>query len=159
MRAREEAEASMRIQAELMTIANNKFGKEGPNWKPGDRVWLDGKNLNLLYASNKLKPRRFGPFTITDRIGQGSYKIKLPPTWKIHPVFHALLLTQAKETIEHGPNFERLPPDMVEGSPEYEVECDGERVHKSLRMRNWEVGCYWDYELLVNLCLSSYRDS
>src|SRR5882724_2228413 len=122
VRAREEAEASMRIQAELMTIANNKFSKEGPNWKPGDWVWLDGKNLNLLYASNKLKPRRFGPFTITDRIRQGSYKIKLPPTWKIHPVFHASLLTQAKETIEHGPNFERPPPDMVEGSPEYEVE-------------------------------------
>jgi len=33
-------------------------------FKVGDQVWLDGKNLALPYQSNKLMPRRQGPFAI-----------------------------------------------------------------------------------------------
>jgi hypothetical protein len=41
---------------------------------------------------------------------------------KIHPIFHVDLLTQYKETVAHGPNYERPPPDIIEGEPEWEVE-------------------------------------
>ena len=52
----------------------------------------------------------------------------LPPsyfleTWKIHPVFHASLLTPYKETKYHGMNFLEPPPIEIEGGePEWEVE-------------------------------------
>ena len=42
--------------------------------------------------------------------------------WKIHPVFHASLLTTYKETSEHGPNFLQLPPDLKDREEEDEVE-------------------------------------
>ena len=41
---------------------------------------------------------------------------------KIHPVFHVDLLTRYRETETHGPNYERPPPEIVEGEPEWEVE-------------------------------------
>jgi hypothetical protein len=37
-------------------------------------------------------------------------------------VFHANLLTPYKEMELHGPNFTRLPPDLINGEEEYEVE-------------------------------------
>ena len=50
------------------------------------------------------------------------YELALPPQWKIHPVFHASLLTPYVETPAHGPNYTRPPPDLVEGEAEWEVE-------------------------------------
>ena len=43
-------------------------------------------------------------------------------TWKIHDVFHALLLSPYKEMEEHSPNFEEPPPDLIDGEHKYEVE-------------------------------------
>ena len=41
---------------------------------------------------------------------------------KIHPVFHVDLLTCYRETEAHGPNYEKPPPDIIDGEPEWEVE-------------------------------------
>jgi Chromo (CHRromatin Organisation MOdifier) domain len=41
---------------------------------------------------------------------------------KIHPVFHASLLSPYKEMKEHGEIFPEPPPDLVEGEEEFEVE-------------------------------------
>ena len=42
---------------------------------------------------------------------------------KIHPVFHNLLLKPYHETQAHGPNFERPPPEIVEGEEgHYEID-------------------------------------
>ena len=50
------------------------------------------------------------------------YELALPPQWKIHPIFHASLLTPYVETPAHGPNYTRPPPNLVEGEEEWEVE-------------------------------------
>ena len=71
----------------------------------------------------KIGPKREGPFEIVKVIGLVTYWLKLPPTWKIHPVFHATLLRQYQETEVYGANFPRLPPDIIEGEEVYEVEC------------------------------------
>ena len=88
----------------------------------GDRVWLEAQNLTTSHPSAKLAPRRYGPFLITSVISHTSYRLKLPPQWKIHPVFHASLLTPYKETKEHGENFPEPAPDLINGQPEWEVE-------------------------------------
>src|SRR5712671_1998107 len=89
----------------------------------GDQVWLDAKNLVLPYQSNKLAPRRQGPFRIKRIISPVAFQLELPASWWIHDVFHASLLTSFKETPAHGPNYSRPPPDLVDEDPEYEVEA------------------------------------
>ena len=91
-------------------------------WKVGDKVWLDNKNLNLHYESRKLAPKREGPFEIEQVLSPSTYKLCLPPTWKMHPVFHASLLSTYQETEEHGPNFLSPPPSTIHGEEEYTME-------------------------------------
>ena len=91
-------------------------------WRSGDKVWLEGKNLKLHYSSKKLAPKREGPFEITQVISPVAYKLQLPPTWKIHNVFHASLLSSYRETLEHGLNFSNPPPDLIRGEEEYKID-------------------------------------
>ena len=70
----------------------------------------------------KLAPRRHGPFKIIQVMSTVNYRLELPTQWSIHPVFHIDLLTPYKETITHGANYQRPPPDLVDNEEEYEVE-------------------------------------
>ena len=70
----------------------------------------------------KLAPRRYGPFSIDKRLSPVTYRLTLPPTMRIHLVFHVDLLTRYQETGAHGPNYEKPPPEIIEGEPEWEVE-------------------------------------
>jgi hypothetical protein len=92
-------------------------------WKKGQKVWLEAKNLSLPYGSIKLAPRRHGPFLIKRVISPVVYQLCLPPQWTIHPVFHASLLTPYVETKEHGENFSRPPPDLIDDEEQYKVEA------------------------------------
>ena len=92
-------------------------------FKVGDKVWLEATNLRTPNRSVKLSPKREGPFTIKTKLSDLTYELNLPKRWKIHPVFHASLLTPFRQTEEHGPSFAEPPPDIVEGEEEYEVEA------------------------------------
>src|SRR6266702_2513813 len=99
--------------------------RDSPRFQPyseGDKVWLDARNLKTTHPTFKLAPKRYGPFPITKRISVTTYALKLPPQWRIHPVFHASLLMPYKETPIHGTNFPEPPPDLIEGEPEWELE-------------------------------------
>ena len=69
-----------------------------------------------------MKPKREGPFVITEVLGPVTYRIKLLTSWRVHDVFHATLLKPYKENEIHGKNFTQPPPDLVEGEEVYEVE-------------------------------------
>ncbi len=101
----------------------------------GDKVWLDAKNLTTTHPTAKLAPKRYGPFLVPAAISHTSYRLKLPPQWRIHNVFHASLLTPYKETPEHGPNFLEPSPELIDGEPEWEVEqiMDTRRRHNQLQ--------------------------
>jgi hypothetical protein len=141
-KAREEAEASVKIAQEAMKIQHGRHGIDGPTWKEGDKVWLEGKNLKTQLPSVKLGPKRFGPFEITRKIGQTSLQLKLPKTWKIHNVFHASLLLPYKETTAHGPNFTIPPPDIVEGEEQWEVE-EIVNVRQFGKRKTWQYFVKW----------------
>src|SRR6266702_1459670 len=116
-------EARRAAQAAI-THAQSQY-KDSPRFQPyseGDKVWLDARNLKTTHPTFKLAPKRYGPFPITKRISVTTYALKLPPQWRIHPVFHASLLMPYKETPIHGTNFPEPPSDLIEGEPEWEVE-------------------------------------
>ncbi len=50
------------------------------------------------------------------------YKLELPSQWKIHPMFHANLLTPYKEMELHKVNYTQLTLDLIDGEAEYKVE-------------------------------------
>ena len=88
----------------------------------GEKVWLEARNLKRSITDPKFAPKREGPFTITKVLSPISYQLCLQKTWKIHPVFHATLLSPYHENNVHGPNFPNPPPDLITGEEEYEIE-------------------------------------
>ena len=50
------------------------------------------------------------------------YQLELPPAWKIFNTFYATLLSPYKEMEEHGINFPKQPPDLIDDHEEYKVE-------------------------------------
>src|SRR6202044_2185450 len=79
-------------------------------FKKGDQVWLDSRNLKTIYHK-KMKPKREGPFEITEVLGTVTYQLRLPVSWRIHNVFHAALLRPYKQNDVHGENYTRPPPE------------------------------------------------
>ena len=92
-------------------------------FKPGDRVWLDARNLPTSRPSKKLDWKRLGPFEIAKRIGTQAYQLKLPATMRIHPTFHVSLLDPYRESLIPD-RVQRPPPPARIGAHEYfEVEA------------------------------------
>jgi hypothetical protein len=93
-----------------------------PTFQTGDQVWLDGRNIKMFHPTAKLAPKRHGPFPIIRVLSPINYELRLPVQWKLHPVFHVDLLTPYRETEFHGVNYDKPPPDLINGEEEYEVE-------------------------------------
>ena len=61
-------------------------------FKVGDKVMLRTKNY--LSGEKRFRPKKkltakwAGPFEIIQKISNTAFRLKLPPQWKIHDVFH-----------------------------------------------------------------------
>jgi hypothetical protein len=91
-------------------------------YQKGEQLLLDAKNLRTTHPTHKLRPKRYGPFKISKVLSHVAYQLMLPPSWKIHNVFHASYLSRFKETPEYGRNFIELPPELIDGEQEWKVE-------------------------------------
>ncbi|GJZ40818.1 ty3-gypsy retrotransposon protein [Tanacetum coccineum] len=65
--------------------------------------------------SNKLAKRYYGPFEILERVGKVAYRLALPDSSKIHPVFHVSLLKPFLGSDQEG--VTNLPEEEHEGHP------------------------------------------
>ena len=117
--SRKEALAAHKLAQQLM---KNRIKSKFTPFEVNNKVWLEARNLRRNILDPKFAPKREGPFTITKVLSPLSYELKLPTSWKIHPVFHASLLTPYHENEIHGPNFPAPPPDLVDNEEEYEIE-------------------------------------
>lgn len=93
-----------------------------PNFQIGDKVWLDARNLRTARPSHKLDYKRVGPFPILEKINSRAYRLKIPKTMKIHPVFHVDLLEKYRPDPIPGRTPRPLPPVIVKGEREFIVE-------------------------------------
>jgi hypothetical protein len=97
----------------------------------GDEVLLSTKNIKVKAAGTpKLLPKWIGPFKVLQCVNEVAYKLTLPPSLKIHPVFHVSLL----KPYQQGGRVQPPPvPELLEGELEYEVESI--LAHRDVQVR------------------------
>ena len=122
-----------------LTLANlamkrsfDKHHRDCPPFLPGSLVLLDGRGLETDLPSKKLSDRQHGPFEVIERIGDVSYRLKLPTNWKIHDVFHISKLTPFKQ-----PSFpsQISHPNNPPLTPSNDVSLHKIISHKSLQQK------------------------
>ena len=102
---------SARAQMEKAVVAQKKYYDQkhrDVQFAVGDTVLLSTQNLRLKGIPHKLQRKFCGPYKILEKIGAQAYRLKLPDTWRIHPVFHVSLLKQWR------PNTLQSVPGEVE---------------------------------------------
>lgn len=86
-------------------------------YEVGDWVYLrlrPYRQMSVAVRRNlKLSARYFGPFQITQKVGKVAYKLGLPPSSKIYPIFHVSCLKK-KIGVRFQPN-PSLPNSMADG--------------------------------------------
>ena len=107
---RDQAQKAM-IKAQLMWVKH----RNTPQYPEGDLVWLKGRNLCTSQPAAKLAAQCHSPFPVEQVLSPVTYKLSLPPTWNIHPVFHTDLLTPYRETPFHGENYQRPSAELIQG--------------------------------------------
>lgn len=59
-----------------------------------------------MRSNQKLAPKYYGPYEIVDKCGEVAYKLRLPASSQIHPVFH---VSQLKEVVGNVLTSTELP--------------------------------------------------
>src|SRR5262249_46231795 len=88
----------------------------------GNQVWLLRRNVTTTRPSDKLDYKRLGPFAITAKVGNAAFRLQLPSSMKIHPVFHVSLLEPFRPNDIPGRVQDPPPPAIIDGHEEFEVE-------------------------------------
>lgn len=100
----------------------SKRRKPARRYRPGEKVWLNAKNIQTLRPQKKLDWKNLGPFVVKQMIGSHACELELPATVRIHPVFNVNLLRPATEDFLPGQRQPPPPPIEVEGVEQWEVE-------------------------------------
>ena len=109
--AREDAEEALKFAAVRMKSYYDK--RRIPiQFEKDQKVYL---RLHKGYSipsskvlGRKLSAQYAGPFKIEERLGPLAYRLKLPPTWKIHPV---VSVAQLEPCPQEADPFHREPPE------------------------------------------------
>ena len=92
----EEAKAALAKAKDDMTRYYNQRRDPTPEYKIGDKAYVDASDIKTTRPSKKLAHRNLGPFPIIRRVGSHAYHLCLPCSLsQLHPVFPVVKLTLA----------------------------------------------------------------
>ena len=94
----------------------NRSRRPCPRYFVGDEVWLNAKNLNTARPAVKLDDRHVGPFKVKRIFDRNPLvaELELPESMKVHPVFHANLLSHVATDPLPGQRQEPRAPVVAE---------------------------------------------
>jgi hypothetical protein len=85
----------------------------------GDRVWLHINKERLKGQGKKLKPIRYGPFTILEKSGTNAFHLDLPPYMHIYSIVNVENLKLFEPPMIIDQDEEVSIPSLDDFSPEY----------------------------------------
>ena len=96
--------------------------KETEEWKKGDQVLLNTKNLVFKERpTKKLMERYIRPYIVEEVVLLNAVKLRLPSSMRIHPVVNVSQIVRYKEQVK-GQKKEEGKPVEVEGVKKWEIE-------------------------------------
>jgi len=104
-----------------------------PAFRPGDLVWVDGRNWRTARPSRKLENKHHGPYRVVRTIGTHAYELDIPATIQKHRKFPVSLLHAAADNPLPRQVVPPPLPVIVEGEEAWEVE----EILDSRRTRGW----------------------
>jgi hypothetical protein len=124
---RRTAQDSLKVAQAFQERSYNR-GRLDFEFEEGDKVLINPHSMNLLRATTgkgrKLLPKYDGPFEILSKLSPVTYRLRLPASYKIHPVINIAHLQPYHESPqEFGTRSKKhLNREDFEQLPEYEVE-------------------------------------
>ena len=118
--ALEQAKAALTLVAERIKWYYDKKVQSIP-FKVGNKVLLNLKDYQTMEWA--LWSWYKGPFKIIEKLSLVTFRLRMPPRyWVLHPVFYASKLTQYSKSTICGQKATPLPPILIQGQEEWEVE-------------------------------------
>ncbi|KAH0603205.1 uncharacterized protein H6S33_008209 [Morchella sextelata] len=114
--------SNIRTSQDQQEQAVNAKRTPAPRYDIGDMVFVSAKNDRTMRNSWKLDWKKLGPFPVKEIISPYTYRVDLPRSMKMHPVFHLSLLDPAANDPVLGQIQPPSPPIIVEQEEEYAVE-------------------------------------
>ena len=84
----EEVKTMIKIAGNHTKLHYDRHVQHQPNFKVGEKNLVHHEHIATTAPSKKLSPKFLGPFSIIAKISDLVYRLKLPPTLRIHNVFH-----------------------------------------------------------------------
>jgi hypothetical protein len=114
----EELAADLVFFTKRVVLYYNAYRSIKPILKEGNKIYLIQRNIQTKQPSTKLDHKKLGLFKIKRVIGPVNYKLVLPRTMNIHPVFHISFLELVLPGVLPAPITEI---ELVNPNAKYEV--------------------------------------
>jgi hypothetical protein len=98
------------------------------SFEVGDEVWLYINKERLKGEGKKLKPIRYGPFKIVDKIGNNAFRLDLPPYMQMYAVVNVENLKLYDPPLIDDQGEHVHIPSIYDFSPEYLTELEEDTI-------------------------------
>ena len=120
----EEAKAALTHAADEMAKYYDRHRQPAPEFKVGEKVWLNAQNYTTDCPMKKLDHQWIGPFRIIKVVSPAAVKLKLTARQKgVHPVVSVSNIRQhTPDDISKCPQEPHPGPNVIDGKEEYKAE-------------------------------------